>query len=108
VSRHAILCSTLPTAGLSQHADEGVLSVLPVRWQACKPTSGWFALMFAYQACDEVSVYGFSAWRKQRDGLQQAPYHYFDQVHGVTNVHSFDLSKRCLQKLAETYKITLK
>jgi hypothetical protein len=53
-------------------------------------------------------MYGFSSWKKQREGVRQAPYHYFDQVQGVTNVHSFDLSKRVYQRLAQTYDITLK
>jgi hypothetical protein len=34
-------------------------------------------------------------------------YHYFDSVVGVTNVHSFELSMRVYNKLAEYYPIVV-
>jgi hypothetical protein len=39
--------------------------------------------------------------------VKQAPYHYFDAVEGVTNVHSFDLSLRIYERLAKAYHVTL-
>eukprot|EP00854_Cymbomonas_tetramitiformis_P003174 gene3174-4017_t len=78
----------------------------------CKPTSGWFALMFAAQLCDEVHLYGYSDWKKSsmgaprgEDGKEEIRYHYFDNITGFTNVHSFELSMRVYRKLAEYYPI---
>jgi len=81
----------------------------------CKPTSGWFALSFAAQICEEVHLYGFSDWSKDDPsavaeggiGKGGAKYHYFDEVEGVTDVHSFELSKRIYETLAEHYPIFL-
>eukprot|EP00854_Cymbomonas_tetramitiformis_P000803 gene803-1283_t len=84
--------------------------------EPCKPTSGWFALSFASQICDKVHMYGFSKWKKRRAGkgakednapASEAKYHYFDSVEGVTNVHSFDLSMRVYETLAEKYGIVI-
>jgi len=72
--------------------------------EICKPTSGWYTLVFAGQICDEVHMYGFSGWRKHSK-TRQAKYHYFDNVTGVTNVHSFDLSLRIYRELAKHYKV---
>ena len=60
------------------------------------------------QVCDRVHMYGFSRWKKggEQEGTQK-PYHYFDAVSGVTNVHSFDLSLRIYQRLAVSYPIKL-
>ena len=52
----------------------------------------------------EVHMYGFSGWRKHSK-VRQAKYHYFDNVTGVTNVHSFDLSLRIYQELAKHYRL---
>lgn len=38
-------------------------------------------------------------------GKGGAKYHYFDDVGGVTNVHSFELSKRVYDVLGEHYRI---
>ena len=54
----------------------------------------------------QVHMFGFSGWRKHTLGTQ-APYHYFDNVTGVTNVHSFDLQLRVYRRLADRYNITL-
>jgi len=72
--------------------------------EVCKPTSGWHTLVFAFQICEEVHMYGFSGWRKHSK-VRQAKYHYFDNVTGVTNVHSFDLSLRIYQELARHYRL---
>ncbi|KAK3255685.1 glycosyltransferase 29 protein [Cymbomonas tetramitiformis] len=75
---------------------------------ACKPTSGWFALVFATQICNEVHMYGFSSWKKHPERKErQARYHYFDNTTGFTNVHSFDLSLRVYKELAKHYKIVV-
>lgn len=49
-------------------------------------------------------MYGFSGWRKHSKS-KQAKYHYFDNVTGVTNVHSFDLSLRIYKELSKHYKV---
>lgn len=59
------------------------------------------------QICDEVHMYGFSNWKKQRKGMKQAAYHYFDKVQGVTNVHSFDMSLRIYQRISQEYSVFL-
>mmetsp|Transcript_30481 Transcript_30481/g.54616 ORF Transcript_30481/g.54616 Transcript_30481/m.54616 type:complete len:199 (+) Transcript_30481:1036-1632(+) len=67
-----------------------------------KPSSGWFATVFSAQMCDQVDLYGFEAYHFTR-GMKKATtkYHYFDNVSGFTNVHSFELSIKVFQKLQQ-------
>mmetsp|Transcript_22810 Transcript_22810/g.70864 ORF Transcript_22810/g.70864 Transcript_22810/m.70864 type:complete len:532 (+) Transcript_22810:95-1690(+) len=60
-----------------------------------KPMSGFFAVLFAVQVCDKVSLYGFSPYKK---GDQK--YHYFDQVAAVTTSHSFDLGFEVFRQMS--------
>eukprot|EP00854_Cymbomonas_tetramitiformis_P000889 gene889-1387_t len=53
-----------------------------------KPMSGFFAIMFSLQVCENVHLYGFSPFKTD----SVAPYHYFDSVQGVTKHHAFDAS----------------
>jgi len=55
-----------------------------------KPTSGWFAMVFASEICGMIDLYGFEAYK--RTSSAPARYHYFDNVQGFTNVHSFELT----------------
>lgn len=54
-----------------------------------KPMSGFFAVFFALNVCDRVSLYGFDAYTSKKRSYR---YHYFDNVQGFTDVHSFDLA----------------
>eukprot|EP00976_Prorocentrum_cordatum_P070941 1180132-Prorocentrum_minimum.AAC.1 len=54
-----------------------------------KPMSGFFAVFFALNMCDRVSLYGFDAYTSKKRSYR---YHYFDNVQGFTDVHSFDLA----------------
>jgi len=77
--------------------------------EGCKPSTGWFAILLALQVCDEVDAYGFSSWKKRTAHQAGASrYHYFDNVEGVDNVHSFDLTHRVLRKLEEHYPLRLR
>ena len=63
-----------------------------------KPMSGFFAVLFALQMCDHVNLYGFDAYTSRKRSYR---YHYFDNVQGFTDVHSFDLA-------IEVYKLVAK
>eukprot|EP00241_Pyramimonas_parkeae_P002463 CAMPEP_0114234268 /NCGR_PEP_ID=MMETSP0058-20121206/5622_1 /TAXON_ID=36894 /ORGANISM="Pyramimonas parkeae, CCMP726" /LENGTH=453 /DNA_ID=CAMNT_0001345943 /DNA_START=415 /DNA_END=1776 /DNA_ORIENTATION=- len=54
-----------------------------------KPMSGFFAVFFALNVCDKVDLYGFDAYTSKKRSYR---YHYFDNVQGFTDVHSFDLA----------------
>ena len=54
-----------------------------------KPMSGFFAAFFAMQVCKQTTLYGFDAYTSRRRNYR---YHYFDNVQGFTDVHSFDLA----------------
>lgn len=54
-----------------------------------KPMSGFFAAFFAMQICEKTNLYGFDAYTSRRRNYR---YHYFDNVQGFTDVHSFDLA----------------
>ena len=56
-----------------------------------KAMSGAYAVLLASQICEEVHLYGFSAY-KRRDIGQAVPYHYFDEIPAVLKHHSFDLA----------------
>ncbi|XP_075265614.1 alpha-2,8-sialyltransferase 8B-like [Convolutriloba macropyga] len=62
-----------------------------------KPTSGWFAMVFAAEMCDTIDLYGFEAYKRTSNA--PARYHYFDNVQGFTNVHSFELTVQVFQRL---------
>mmetsp|Transcript_13098 Transcript_13098/g.15815 ORF Transcript_13098/g.15815 Transcript_13098/m.15815 type:complete len:423 (+) Transcript_13098:394-1662(+) len=54
-----------------------------------KPMSGFFAVFFALNICEKVDLYGFDAYTSKKRSYR---YHYFDNVQGFTDVHSFDLA----------------
>eukprot|EP00899_Mesostigma_viride_P006134 jgi/Mesvir1/15521/Mv03173-RA.1 len=62
-----------------------------------KPMSGFFAVYFALQICEEVHLYGFSPYRKG----ERVHYHYFDSVAAVTASHSFDLAYVIFRQLSQ-------
>eukprot|EP00238_Polyblepharides_amylifera_P013136 CAMPEP_0196575420 /NCGR_PEP_ID=MMETSP1081-20130531/4906_1 /TAXON_ID=36882 /ORGANISM="Pyramimonas amylifera, Strain CCMP720" /LENGTH=320 /DNA_ID=CAMNT_0041893717 /DNA_START=352 /DNA_END=1314 /DNA_ORIENTATION=- len=76
-----------------------------------KPMSGFFAVLFSLQLCDQISLFGFSNYnRYELNGARsgKVPYHYFDKVAGVTKVHSFDLSMEVFKLLQTVYNVSLK
>ena len=88
--------------------------------ESCKPNSGWFAIVAAAQQCDKVTLYGFSAWKKDNNGSKSGSnskdksldkddvkYHYFDDVPGVDTVHSFELTLESLRLLQNAYPAVL-
>ena len=88
--------------------------------ESCKPNSGWFAIVAAAQQCDKVTLYGFSAWKKDNTGAKSGSnskdksldkddvkYHYFDDVPGVDTVHSFELTLESLRLLKNSYPAVL-
>jgi hypothetical protein len=87
--------------------------------ESCKPNSGWFAIVAAAQQCDKVTLYGFSAWKKDNNGSKSGSskdksldkddvkYHYFDDVPGVDTVHSFELTLESLRLLKNAYPAVL-
>ena len=52
------------------HRRKGALSISDAMHlgDACKPNSGWFAIVYAAQMCRNVKLYGFSGWRHQQKG----------------------------------------
>jgi hypothetical protein len=66
--------------------------------------TGWL-LGVDSQVCEEVDVYGFEAYTSKR---ANSPYHYFDNVQGVTTVHSFDMAIDIYKLLGEVYPLFLK
>ena len=63
-----------------------------------KPMSGFFAVLYALQMCDEVDLYGFDAYTSRKKSYR---YHYFDNVQGFTDVHSFDLAIEVFKFIAK-------
>ena len=59
-----------------------------------KPMSGYYAILFLLQVCDEVDIYGFTPWKEsdRNDQLSDA-YHYFDGAQPRKGSHSFDLTR---------------
>mmetsp|Transcript_24964 Transcript_24964/g.81773 ORF Transcript_24964/g.81773 Transcript_24964/m.81773 type:complete len:405 (+) Transcript_24964:140-1354(+) len=59
-----------------------------------KPMSGFYAILFLYQACDELDLYGFAPYH---DGDRTDPlavhYHYFDGAVPRAGSHSFALAR---------------
>ena len=58
----------------------------------CKPNTGWFSLVLASQICNSVDMYGFENYKYNTHMTRLTKYHYFDDVVGQTNVHSFNLT----------------
>eukprot|EP00240_Pyramimonas_obovata_P005065 CAMPEP_0118921664 /NCGR_PEP_ID=MMETSP1169-20130426/863_1 /TAXON_ID=36882 /ORGANISM="Pyramimonas obovata, Strain CCMP722" /LENGTH=423 /DNA_ID=CAMNT_0006862427 /DNA_START=490 /DNA_END=1761 /DNA_ORIENTATION=+ len=63
-----------------------------------KPMSGFFSVFFALNVCDRVSLYGFDAYTSKKHSYR---YHYFDNVQGFTDVHSFDLALEVYKLFAQ-------
>eukprot|EP00899_Mesostigma_viride_P022727 jgi/Mesvir1/3639/Mv14938-RA.3 len=55
-----------------------------------KPMSGFYAVLFALQACDQVDLYGFDPWTDALAKHSQGRYHYFDNDKPRPGAHSFD------------------
>ena len=72
-----------------------------------KPMTGFFAVFFMLQLCDQVNLYGFSDYDSKRQNSKKTPYHYFDSVNGATEVHSFDLSIEVFKLMARVHNITI-
>mmetsp|Transcript_29338 Transcript_29338/g.93913 ORF Transcript_29338/g.93913 Transcript_29338/m.93913 type:complete len:171 (+) Transcript_29338:433-945(+) len=63
-------------------------------YQGEKPMSGFYAILFCLQACDQVDLYGFTPYRESdRLDALAAKYHYFDAAVPRHNSHSFDLTR---------------
>jgi len=44
-------------------------------------SNGFFGMVFAYERCDQVTIYGFhKSWRTGDAGLVKTKYHYYDKV----------------------------
>jgi len=63
-----------------------------------KPMSGFFAVLYALQMCEKVDLYGFDAYTSRKKSYR---YHYFDNVQGFTDVHSFDLAIEVFKFIAK-------
>jgi len=57
-----------------------------------KPMSGFYAVLYALSACEEVDLYGFDPWTDAmaRDRSRRNHYHYFNDEQPRTGAHSFD------------------
>eukprot|EP00241_Pyramimonas_parkeae_P005034 CAMPEP_0114261176 /NCGR_PEP_ID=MMETSP0058-20121206/20964_1 /TAXON_ID=36894 /ORGANISM="Pyramimonas parkeae, CCMP726" /LENGTH=343 /DNA_ID=CAMNT_0001376627 /DNA_START=187 /DNA_END=1215 /DNA_ORIENTATION=- len=62
-----------------------------------KPMSGMSALMFAIQVCEHVHLYGMSPYK----GDGGTPYHYFDDISGVTKHHAFDAAFEVFKQISK-------
>ena len=64
------------------------------RFAGEKPMSGFYAILFLYQVCDELDIYGFTPY-KEADRLDPmaSKYHYFDGAVPRHNSHSFDFTQ---------------
>ena len=70
-----------------------------------KPMSGFFATMMAVQMCEHVNLYGFDAYVSKKHSYK---YHYFDDVEGFTNRHSFDLAITVFKLIEKKGILTIK
>ncbi|GBG73724.1 hypothetical protein CBR_g17064 [Chara braunii] len=56
-----------------------------------KPMSGFYAVLYALSACDQVDLYGFEPWTDaMARGMRHARYHYFNGEEPRPGAHSFD------------------
>eukprot|EP00192_Tetraselmis_astigmatica_P004973 CAMPEP_0117659250 /NCGR_PEP_ID=MMETSP0804-20121206/6324_1 /TAXON_ID=1074897 /ORGANISM="Tetraselmis astigmatica, Strain CCMP880" /LENGTH=434 /DNA_ID=CAMNT_0005465879 /DNA_START=255 /DNA_END=1559 /DNA_ORIENTATION=+ len=69
-----------------------------------KPMSGWLAMMFMTQMCEQLDVYGFEGYNNPHAGH---PYHYFDKVKAVLKHHSFDFAIEAYRLLGKLHPITM-
>ena len=72
------------------------------RYPGEKPMSGFYAVLFLLQVCDEVDIYGFNPWRDGSyvQGRPETRYHYFDSAIPRPGSHSFDLARYIYQLIA--------
>eukprot|EP00958_Prasinococcus_capsulatus_P020279 scaffold2611_cov356-Prasinococcus_capsulatus_cf.AAC.3 len=58
-----------------------------------KPMSGFYAVLFCMQICEEIDVVGFESYRDQdANNAIATKYHYFDAAVPRPGSHSFDLA----------------
>jgi hypothetical protein len=44
-------------------------------------SNGFFGMVFAYEKCDKVTIYGFhKGWKEGDASLAKTKYHYYDKV----------------------------
>lgn len=71
-----------------------------------KPMSGFYAILFLLQVCDEVDIYGFTPYkeadRNSPETLSDA-YHYFDGATPRKGSHSFDLTRYIYELLSVAF-----
>ena len=66
-----------------------------------KPMSGFYAILFLLQACDQLDLYGFEAYMESTGSdLMGTKYHYFDDAVPRHNSHSFDLTQYIYRAIA--------
>ena len=63
---------------------------------------------YVYQVCQRVDLYGFAPWTKGSGHSKDSmPYHYFDRVSGVTEVHSFPLAFKVFKLMGQHANLTI-
>jgi len=69
-----------------------------------KPMSGYYAIMFLMQVCDQLDIYGFIPYKDEdKYDLLSTWYHYFDRAIPRYKSHSFDLTEYIYEILAAKY-----
>ena len=62
--------------------------------------SGWYLILSLINVCDRINVFGFWPYSTTLDG-RDVPYHYHNNITGMTKVHSFDDEFKSLVSLHE-------
>ena len=64
-----------------------------------RPMSGFHTVLFLVNNCEEVHLYGFSAWQRG----DAAPYKYFNEFQPRGGLHSFGFVQKIMDMLEEEY-----
>mmetsp|Transcript_15092 Transcript_15092/g.36511 ORF Transcript_15092/g.36511 Transcript_15092/m.36511 type:complete len:129 (-) Transcript_15092:112-498(-) len=65
-----------------------------------KPMSGFYAIIFLLQVCDELDIYGFTPFKEDDSHtMLSTAYHYFDWATPRKGSHSFDLTRYIYEML---------
>ncbi len=64
-----------------------------------RPMSGFHTVLYLINTCEEVHLYGFSAWKRG----DASPYKYFNKFEPKGGLHSFGFVQKIMEMLEEEY-----
>ena len=109
-AQHIIVNRPIPTSSIEKRSPNNQVSILSDEfWKSCEdllmnrkqPSVGFLGIILAVNTADRVSVYGFD----QEHTVEKK--HYWEDVKGLGDWHSFSAEKEYTSKLEKTNKITI-